>query len=300
MEKVKCDLCGSDAPTSHTSHVDRFSGNEFDLATCSNCGLVYLPMRPSGEELDDYYPDEYEAYYLLDEKNTAEYWHLRRALNLQLKYVDEQSKSKGRLLDVGCATGNFLMVARENGWNVLGIEPVQKAAELARDFYGLEVITGTLESAELPSSSFDAITMWDVLEHLPSPKRAFLRSWELLKPGGNLVFSIPNLISFDRYLFEKYWIGWDTPRHFNLFTSETLQELLKISGFELHDKKCILGGKGTFQLSLDMVINQNNIWPGIKKLYPMVSALMWPYRQISYSVERGPIITYSVTKPSRS
>lgn len=298
MEKVKCDLCGADAPISHTSHIDRFSGDEFALATCSNCGLVYLPMRPSGKDLDDYYPEDYEAYYLLGKESTADSWHLRRALNLQLKFVDGQSDTKGKLLDVGCATGNFLMIARENGWEGMGIEPVQKAAQLARDYYGVEVITGTLESADLPSSSFDVITMWDVLEHLPSPKRAFLRSWELLKPGGNLVFSIPNLASFDRYLFGRYWIGWDTPRHFNLFTNETLQELLKITGFKLREKKCILGGKGTFLLSLDMLIDQRNLWPGIKKFYPLVSALLWPYRQISYLVERGPIITYSVTKRS--
>lgn len=301
MEKVICDLCGADAPISQTSHVDRFSGDEFDLATCSNCGLVYLPVRPSGKDLDDYYPEEYEAYYLLDNISTTDNWHLRRALNLQLKFVDEQSNTGGRsLLDVGCATGNFLMVARENGWNGLGIEPVQKAAQLARDYYGLEVISGTLESADLPFSSFDVITMWDVLEHLPSPKQAFQKSWELLKPGGNLVFSIPNLTSFDRYLFGKYWIGWDTPRHFNLFTNETLQELFKITGFTLRKKKCILGGKGTFQLSLDMVIDQRNLSPGIKKLYPMVSALLWPYRQLSYLVERGPIITYCITKLSGS
>jgi SAM-dependent methyltransferase len=299
LEKVVCDLCGADAPISHTSHVDRFSGDEFELATCSNCGLVYLPMRPSGKDLDDYYPEEYEAYYLLDRESTTYSWHLRRALNLQLKFVDEQSNTKGNLLDVGCATGNFLMVAQENGWNGMGIDPVQKAAQLARDHYGIEVITGTLESTDLPSSSFDVITMWDVLEHLPSPKRAFLRSWELLKPGGRLIFSIPNLASFDRYLFGRYWIGWDTPRHFNLFTNKTLQELLEKTGFDLREKKCILGGKGTFQLSLDMVIDQRNLWPGIKKLYPLGSALLWPYRQISYLVERGPIITYAVTKGSR-
>jgi len=202
-------------------------------------------------------------------------------------------------LDVGCATGNFLKVAQENGWQVLGVEPIGKAAQIARDYYQLEVITGTLDSADIPSISFDVITMWDVLEHLPSPKQALHRSLELLKPGGLLVFSIPNLISFDRSLFGQYWIGWDAPRHFNLFSEQTLRRLLDTTGFEYTTKECILGGKGTFLLSLDMVLNNNQFGSGIKSLYPLISAILWPYRQISYLLNRGPIITYAVRKPVR-
>jgi SAM-dependent methyltransferase len=299
LEQVKCALCGSNDPASIIVRQDRFTGDKFQLATCSQCGLIYLPSRPSADDLADYYPDDYEAYYLLDDKSNAHDWHLRRALNLQLKFVEDLTPAKGKLLDVGCATGNFLYIAQENGWQVLGIEPVQKAAQIARDFYNLEVITGTLISSELNPSTFDVITMWDVLEHLPIPKRAFQKSWELLKPGGIIVFSIPNLASFDRFLFGKYWIGWDVPRHFNLFTDQTILQLIEDSGFELLAKKCILGGKGTFLLSLDMVLEQKELWTGIRRFYPLISALLWPYRQLSYLVNRGPIITYAVRKRSK-
>jgi 2-polyprenyl-3-methyl-5-hydroxy-6-metoxy-1,4-benzoquinol methylase len=296
LEKVKCDLCGADDPITQFNRMDRYSGDEYQLATCSQCGLIYLPTRPAIDELDRLYPDDYEAYYLLEDKSDSRNWHLRRALNLQLQFVETQSMGKGKLLDVGCATGNFLKIAQENGWQVLGIEPVEKAAQIAREYYQLEVINGTLDTAVLKPATFDVITMWDVLEHLPSPKQALIRSRELLKPGGILVFSIPNLSSFDRYLFGKYWIGWDAPRHFNLFTEQALNQLLEITGLEVIAKGCILGGKGTFLLSLDTIHDHNHFASGIKKLYPLISALLWPYRQFSYLVNRGPIITYTVRK----
>ena len=297
MEEVICDLCGTDKPTLLFNRVDRYTGQEFQLATCSICGLIYMPTRPAAGELDKYYPEDYEAYYLLDEKSDSRNWHLRRALDLQLKFVETHSLGKGKLLDVGSATGNFLKVAQENGWQVLGIEPIVKAAKIAREYYHLEITTSTLETAPLEPGTFDVITMWDVLEHLPSPKQALIRSRELLEPGGILVFSIPNLSSFDRYLFGKYWIGWDAPRHFNLFTEQALDQLLEATGFEKIAKSCILGGKGTFLLSLDNMLGDNRFSSIIKTLYPIISALLWPYRQISYLIKRGPIITYAVRKP---
>ncbi|MCJ7536485.1 MAG: hypothetical protein MUO57_13220, partial [Anaerolineales bacterium] len=104
------------------------------------------------------------------------------------------------------------------------------------------------------------------------------------------------LSSFDRYLFGKYWIGWDAPRHFNLFTEQSLNQLLGMTSLEVIAKGCILGGKGTFLLSLDNALDHNHFASGIKKLYPLISALLWPYRQFSYLVNRGPIITYAVRK----
>ena len=297
LENVNCDLCGADDPVSIIDRVDRFTGEEFQLATCSHCGLIYLPIRPTADELANFYPDEYEAYYLLGDRSDSQQWHLRRALTRQLKLVQSFNPDQGNLLDVGCATGNFMKIARENGWQVLGIEPIEKAAQLARENYQLEVITGSLSTAQLPESTFDVITMWDVLEHLPSPKQAFQKSLEILKPGGICVFSIPNLASFDRYIFGKYWIGWDPPRHFHLFSAQTLQQLVAMTGFQIEAKKCILGGKGTFLLSLDLMIQQGKFRPGTKKIYPLLSAILWPYRQLSYLLTRGPIITYVLRKP---
>lgn len=301
METVVCDLCGADAPAVLFTRDDRYTGQDFKFVTCSQCGLIYLHSRPTQDELAQYYPSNYEAYYLIDNnKADSSSWHMRRALNRQLRFVEQHIPYKGLLLDVGCATGNFMKIALDSGWQVRGIEPIEKAAKIAREHYHLDVIATTLDLAPIEGKSFDVITMWDVLEHLPHPKSTLYKCQELLKPGGLLVFSIPNLKSFDRYLFEKNWIGWDAPRHFNLFTDSTLNQLLEITGFEPVDKRCILGGKGTFLLSLDKVLGPKRKDSEIKRFYPLISAILWPYRQFSYILNRGPIITYAVRKSIRS
>ena len=297
MEDVKCVDRLADEGEILFEGVDRFSKSSYSLAACSNCGLIYLPSRPSINELDQHYPDDYEAYYQLeDDRIGSDQWHLKRALNIQLDFVEKNRSGKGDLLDIGCATGNFLRIARESGWQVTGIEPIDKAAVIARTHFHLDVITGTLDEIQFDPESFDVITMWDVLEHLPSPKETLVKCHALLKPEGIIVLSIPNLSSYDRYLFGEQWIGWDPPRHFNLFTDSTLAELLYVTGFEPVDKHCIIGGKGTFLLSLDNIFSEGGPGTIIRNFYPLLSAILWPYRQFSYLFDRGPIITYAVRK----
>jgi 2-polyprenyl-3-methyl-5-hydroxy-6-metoxy-1,4-benzoquinol methylase len=297
MEPVVCDLCGANSPLPYLTTTDRFSGLQFNLSVCSQCQLVYLNPRPSLAELGKHYPEDYEAYRLPEEYGSSvENWHAERALTMQLNYVEHYLPKRGSLLDVGCATGNFLNVAREHGWQVLGLEVVEKAAQIAREHYRLKVISTDLERADLLDGSLDAVTLWDVLEHVPSPKRALCRIHKLLKPGGNLYFSIPNLDSFDRTLFGAEWIGWDVPRHFTLFTQETIQRLLKETGFNLVDRRCLLGGKGTFFLSLERVFIKYPDASWVRRTYPLLGILLWPYRQFAYLLKRGPILFYTARK----
>jgi SAM-dependent methyltransferase len=149
---------------------------------------------------------------------------------------------------------------------------------------------------EYPDCYFNVITLWDVLEHLPDPKAALKKCHKLLVPDGLLIFSIPNLKSFDRYLFGQIWIGWDAPRHFNMFSEVTIKRLFELTGFELLEQKCLLGGKGTFLLSLDNLFGNGKMGAIVNKIYPLISALLWPYRQFSYFFKRGPIITFVARK----
>jgi 2-polyprenyl-3-methyl-5-hydroxy-6-metoxy-1,4-benzoquinol methylase len=297
MEAVKCDLCGADAPNLFLTTTDRFSQEIFHLSRCSQCGLVYLIPRPAAAELEGIYPDDYEAYTISDQNRTAvEQWHIRRAFKLQLKYIHRFLPQRGMLLDVGCATGNFLNAAREYDWKVMGLEVMEKAARVAHEHYGLYVSQADLESFAGPAGSMDAVVLWDVLEHLPSPRRALERIHQLLRPGGMVFFSIPNLVSFDRYLFGKEWIGWDPPRHFTLFDHKTLKAMLASTGFELVDWRCLFGGKGTFLLSLDRLIRKRPGLGWLKRFYPLLGMALWPYRQAAYLLRRGPILFYAVRK----
>lgn len=297
MEHTLCDLCGADRPQPYLAVKDRFTGQSYNLVSCSKCGLIYLDPRPTEPELADNYPDDYEAYQQpVEALSQSDAWHKRRMRMMQLALVEQYTSQPGRLLDVGCATGEFLAVARDHGWEVTGVELVEKAASLARERYGLHVLTGDLESAPLPAGYFTVVTFWDVLEHVQSPMKALQRCSALLVDGGVVVISIPNLACWERFLFGREWIGWDPPRHLTLFEPGTIHRLFMESGFELLGSHCILGGKGAFFLSLDRVLAPYKWKWIVQRLYPVMGALLWPYRQVAYWFKRGPIITYIARK----
>jgi SAM-dependent methyltransferase len=147
--------------------------------------------------------------------------------------VVRRQQGSGELLDVGCGTGDFLAVMRGNpGWKVRGLEPVADAARRAQSNYGLFVDAIPLDESAYPAKSFDAVTMWDVLEHLPDPLASLKKLSAVLRPGGTLVASVPNGDSFDARLFGPYWAGLDVPRHFSVFTQRHLREFIAKSGLE--------------------------------------------------------------------
>jgi ubiquinone/menaquinone biosynthesis C-methylase UbiE len=238
MESVNCNLCGS----SEAKIVYRVSDWLLDhpdvvttLVQCSYCGLIYQNPRPTEVEIGQHYPDEYEPYLNFGVKKSSwlqqksvEYGLDKRA-NEVLKYV-----KTGNLLDIGCAVGDFLNHMRgKYHWQVCGVEVSEYAAELARKRYGLDVFTGTLEEAHYPDNTFDAVTMWDVLEHLHDPSAALKEIWRVLKPGGMLVLRIPNGDSLDARVFGNCWAGLDTPRHLYLYTKATLNQLFEKNGLNL-------------------------------------------------------------------
>ncbi|MCZ7552995.1 MAG: hypothetical protein B6D39_06755 [Anaerolineae bacterium UTCFX2] len=295
IEITHCDLCGSSEYSPFLRRIDRVSGQEFLLVQCRACGLIYLRNRPSPETIASFYPEDYECFTRAGETSSGlQSWHQRRAMNMRLDFIEKYAGNPGILLDIGCGTGDFLVSARNRGWQVKGIELVERAAQIAREVNGLDVLTGSIENLAGHPERYRVITLWDVLEHLPSPRSAFQLIHELLQEDGLLVFSIPNLTSFDRYLFSASWIGWDVPRHFFLFNKENIQQLCELSGFKIIEDKTFIGGKGTFQLSL---IQR---FPSQKKIVlaadPFLSMLLYPYRQISYALHRGPISVYVLTK----
>jgi SAM-dependent methyltransferase len=297
LENTVCNLCGSDRTRPFLTRADRFNGEVFQFVSCAQCGLIYINPRPTQTELARYYPANYEAYRSSEYPDLAvEKWDVRRALDIQLNFVEKFIPRQGHLLDVGCATGNFMRAARKRGWEVRGIELIEPAAHIAQERYGLNVEIGSLETVGWFDACFNVITLWDVLEHLPDPKNALNRCHNLLAPDGVLIFSIPNLKSFDRYLFQQVWIGWDAPRQFNMFSEITIKRLFELTGFQLLEQKCLLGGKGTFLLSLDKLVGSGRMGAIVNKIYPLVSALLWPYRQFSYFFKRGPIITFVACK----
>lgn len=136
-----------------------------------------------------------------------------------------------RLLEVGCAHGGFLKQAESLGWVVDGIEPSASAVAAACE-KGLQVLCGRLEDAGIETGSRDVVAMWMVLEHVPNPREVIRESARVLTADGHLAFSVPNAGSWERIVFGRHWLGYDAPRHLQMFQIRSLRRLLGEEGFQ--------------------------------------------------------------------
>jgi SAM-dependent methyltransferase len=175
-------------------------------------------------------------------------------------------KHPGRLLDVGCGNGSFLLRAQDCGWKVEGIEPDPMAAERGAGS-GLKVHHGNILDYCAPGEGFDVITLSHVFEHLHNPKEVLERCLALLKPGGTLWMSMPNIEGVGHQLYKKAWFALDPPRHLLLPSRHELKRLCADAGFahvELLDRG--RSGSGLLRLSaqrartLGMVARFDRFW----------------------------------------
>ena len=227
-----CNFCGHQQAESFLELKDlrlNLPGS-WNLMKCENCGLLFIDPQPTWEELSAHYPKDYHAYLRKDSKITA----FLRGFGLRNRVksiVRKTAIQKGSILDVGCATGDFLHAFQTaTGWDVMGLEIVPEAAAAARA-KGLTIIEKDLEDANLPDGSFDVITLWDVLEHMPDPAKVLRICYALLKPGGSLVLKCPDPSGKEAALFKESWIGYEAPQHLFGFPQPVLVNKLKEIGF---------------------------------------------------------------------
>lgn len=249
LEPVACDICGSTASDEILTTRDRAhdAPGVFTFRRCRTCGLIYQNPRPSAESFGMIYPGNYGPYQAETITPTTIHSDLRRTC----RFINKLQPIGGRLLDVGCGPGKFLQALEIllPQWQSTGIEPDKQAALSARQ-QGLNVLHGRLEDGQLAKSSWDAITLWNVLEHLPSPVESLKRIRTLLDPKGVLYFAVPMGDSWDAALWRDSWIGWDLPRHFFAFDRSSLQRLLAATGFEIISTACVSGAEYGFTESL--------------------------------------------------
>jgi SAM-dependent methyltransferase len=298
METVPCALCGSTTAETVLERADRFSGERFRLQRCDQCGLLYVNPRPRVDEIAAYYPEEYEPYQEGGSASPLTTWRARQGQKIKRRFVEAHARA-GRLLDVGCATGDFVGHMASHGWEVQGIEISPQAAQIARERYGVPVHTGRVAEAGVPEGSLDVVTLWDVIEHLHDPPAELRNLHALLAPGGLLVVTVPNLQSWDRRIFGMHWIGWDLPRHLYAFPAGPLARMLAEAGFQVIDRRCILGGVGAFLLSYgDWVksLRRGAVRRILQSLAPALSWFLWPYKELAYRLGRGPVETIACVK----
>ncbi len=267
MEGAPCNLCGQNSAQTWVTARDRGFGR-FVIVRCNQCGLFFVNPRPDEEAITAYYPHDYYAYAEARPKGllgrlkgvfaqiiAQEYGGyteldsppflqtrgtriLARLMSYPFRYSllrlpPHPGKSKGKILDIGCATGDDLDLARKCGWETYGVEISQEAATAARR-KGHQVFVGRLHQAAYPSEFFDAVMLWDVMEHLHDPKGTLQEINRILLPRGYLLGKALNAASVQAQVFrDKWWPGMDVPRHLYFYTPGTLRAYLEQTGFDV-------------------------------------------------------------------
>jgi len=208
------------------------SKETFELLHDENLDMLITSPQPDEVNLASYYEsDDYISH--TDGKRSifekAYHFIKNIALKNKLSLINDLKKSKGNLLDIGAGTGDFLVVAKENGWNTIGIEPSQKAKEIA-ERKGVELKSNLLDFAD---DSFDVITMWHVLEHVPNLEDQIKELKRLVKPDGAIIIAVPNFKSFDAKYYKEFWAAYDVPRHLWHFSKTAIEKLFAQENLEL-------------------------------------------------------------------
>jgi len=227
-EAVACDLCGKDDP------APLVTKNSYRVVRCRGCGLVYVNPRPSPTGLVALYDKETFHHHQV---TRAEDLAWREQALARLALIDRHRPERGALLDVGCSAGWFLGIAEQGGWRVCGIDVAAGAVAYSRS-KGFDARVATLESHDLKPSSFDAVTMFDSIEHMPSPSAALRAVHDLLADDGIVAITTPNVDGlFPRFTYQllgRTFGGWEhpgPPGHVYQFGRRTLGAALDRAGF---------------------------------------------------------------------
>jgi SAM-dependent methyltransferase len=245
------------------------------IVRCRRCGLLYCNPRLDTESLEKIYSKDYFVIegdsVGVDYKAYANYIKeepvIIRSMSKRMKKVALFAPQKGHLLDIGCATGFSLIAAQECGWEAEGIECSKFCVDYARS-RKLSVHQGSLRNYTGREESMDAITMWDYLEHSPDPLGDLTICHSLLKPGGAIVLSIPNVDSWSYFLLRKKWIGFKNIEHLYFFSRTTLEKLARQAGFTM--EHCFYHGK---YVSLSFFLSRIQYYMRFKILHMLVEKI---------------------------
>ena len=212
------------------------SGESFSLLLNEEYQILKTHPQPTLDKLGSYY--EFEDYIShTDGKRTLfeKMYHFikRKAIRDKVKLINSYQPLKGKILDIGAGTGDFLLECKNQNWDILGIEPNDKAKGIA---LGKGIKFGdTIEKLE--SNSFDVITMWHVLEHVPDVEHQVAELKRLLKPSGTIVIAVPNFKSYDAKYYKEFWAAYDVPRHLWHFSKTAIEKLFDKQNMNLEDVK---------------------------------------------------------------
>lgn len=202
------------------------SKETFDLYYDETLDMLITHPQPSLENLGKYYESEDYISHTDNKRSLFEkLYHFIKSIALKnkLNLINSLQPQKGRILDIGAGTGEFLSVAKNDGWETIGVEPSDRAKAIAKN----KGVSFVEETSELENHSFDVISMWHVLEHVPDLDKQIKELKRLLKPTGTLIIAVPNFKSFDAQHYGKFWAAFDVPIHFWHFSKTAIKLLFE-------------------------------------------------------------------------
>ena len=212
------------------------SGESFSLLYNEAYDLLKTHPQPSLESLPSYYESEdYISH--TDGKRTLfeKMYHLVKsnAIKNKVKLINQWQPEKGTLLDIGAGTGDFLLEAKKQNWIITGIEPNDKAKQIAIQ----KGVSFETNLEELADESFDMISMWHVLEHVPNLEEHIATLKRLLKSNGTIIIAVPNFKSYDAKYYKEFWAAYDVPRHLWHFSKTAIKKLFADQNMQLKKVK---------------------------------------------------------------
>lgn len=316
----KCILCGSNNFKKILITKDRMFGKkgQFTLCECNKCKLVFLNPQPTAQKLKKYYVgSKYYAYqssskniysmirtYLLKHYYNATL--LSRLLTLMLRSVPAIPKKKsylvkGKIMDIGCGSGETLQLLKGLGWDVYGIEPNSYAVSVATKSNLENVKLGTYEHLKFYKNNFfDAIRLYHVLEHIDDPNLCLKLIHQKLKKDGELIIALPNYDSLQRRVFRSYWYNLDSPRHLYLFSVNTLKKLLEKQSIIVNkiDYYSVYGVTGSIRNILEKKFGKSNKLLKSLIFGMAITMLLYPLERLLDVLHQGDIIIVRASKPS--
>jgi len=233
--EISCVFCGKTGP----AQILIIHAEGLHYVRCPQCKLIQLANPPSEQALIDPYedPKALKGYFESRTDPVTRFRHER------ILSAIEKWSNPGLVVDVGCSDGRFLEVARDAGWQVEGVETSKSFVEEAERFLGKIFYNTTLQAANLASDHYDAVNMSHVIEHVRDPKGLVLEARRILKAGGILAISTPNIRSLPALVQRGKWHQICPYHHVPLFSQATLEKLLRASGYKILISQTIAVGR---------------------------------------------------------
>jgi SAM-dependent methyltransferase len=201
---------------------------DFNINYCANCQTAFSLPILTDQELEPYYPKNYEAY--VSKKNFLRWLQILK-YKTDLKFIKKIiKKNKASIFEIGAGRGEFLAEAKKIGFSVDGIEPGKAGREAAKALFNIDLIFGYANELNF-NERYNAIIVRHVFEHLGEPVKVLEKIKTGLADGGILFLKLPRLDSWEAKFFKKYWHGYDLPRHRLHYSAEGITKLLQNFGF---------------------------------------------------------------------